>query len=249
MEGNVDYHGTVESKEVENVRVLRERFSKELEMFRRSFNGMVEAVLDVHSKLISEGPRPAKDVVRDLLIILISAKFIRSSKAAMNLLLNGYFYEVYMLWRTMLEDMERLYCFFKDEKSVIDWLEGKFMAEKALFIAPELFDENSRRLYSLLSDHVHANVRSFGTLIKARDVEALSKDVSAMVSKIFYPTLPDPIESYGDIICSIALNLLFLSFIKRVYEKKMGNNIRDKIERLITEILYYVEKFLSSARF
>ena len=29
MEGNVDYHGTVESKEVENVGVLRERFSKE----------------------------------------------------------------------------------------------------------------------------------------------------------------------------------------------------------------------------
>lgn len=229
-EDDVDYYGTFESAEIENVKVLHEKFSKELEMFKRSFSVMTEAVLDVHNKLVlSQAPTPVKDFA----ITLVSAKFIRSSKAALNLLLDGYLYEANILWRAMLEDILLLNCFLKDEKSASDWLIGKLKVRKARRLIPELSsDENFKRTYSWLSDYVHTNPHSFGLITEFGDKEATLK---------ISPTLTQWI---GDlIIFPMAFNFIFLIFIKHTYGEKIENNIRDKMEQLIVEISSLFKKF------
>jgi uncharacterized protein YdhG (YjbR/CyaY superfamily) len=231
IEGDVDYYGTVEPDEVENVRVLHEKFSKELEMFKRSFNVMVEGVLDAHNKFAFS---PAPMSVKDFAIALVSAKFIRSSKAALNLLLNGYLYEAYILWRTMLEDILRLNCFLKDEKSASDWLKGKLKVRKTRRIAQELsLDENFRQLYSWLSDYVHTNPQSFGLIFEVENEKATLK---------ISPTLPKSTkDQITIIIVPIAFNFIFLTFIKQAYGEKIEKNVRDKIEQLIIEISPYLK--------
>jgi hypothetical protein len=214
-EDDVDYYGNFESVEIENVKVLHEKFSKELEMYKRSFSVMTEAVLDVHNKLaLSQAPTPVKDFA----ITLVSAKFIRSSKAALNLLLNGYLYEANILWRAMLENILLLNCFLKDEKSASDWIKGKLKVGKVRRVVPELSsDDNFKRTYSWLSDYVHTNPPSFRSITEFGDKEVTLK---------IYPTLTQWIKDF--IIFPIAFNFIFLIFIKLTYGEKIEKNIRDK---------------------
>jgi len=200
-EDDVDYYGNFESVEIENVKVLHEKFSKELEMYKRSFSVMTEAVLDVHNKLaLSQAPTPVKDFA----ITLVSAKFIRSSKAALNLLLNGYLYEANILWRAMLENILLLNCFLK--------------VRKVRRLIQELSsDENFKRTYSWLSDYVHTNPPSFRSITEFGDKEVTLK---------IYPTLTQWIKDF--IIFPIAFNFIFLIFIKLTYGEKIEKNIRDK---------------------
>lgn len=81
-ERNKDYYGIVESIEIENVQFLTEKFSKELELFRYGFNLLAEIIFDVKHEISK-----SKESItpRDFAIIMISSKFLLSSKALLNL--------------------------------------------------------------------------------------------------------------------------------------------------------------------
>ena len=208
--GEIDHYGIVESIEVENVKVLNERFHKELELFRHSFNLLAEAIIDIHNKLVrSEDPLLA----RDLAFILISAKLLLSSKALLNLSLNGYLYEANVLSRTMLEDFLRLQCFLKDKKSADKWLKGKLKLKKVRRIVPEFsLQGDFKLLYDTLCDYVHTNPHSLASLTEVSD--------EGMYVKIS-PTLPDSTEDQiAIVIVPVAFNFISLKIIMEAYEEK-----------------------------
>jgi hypothetical protein len=234
-------YGIFESKEKESFRILHEKCSGELEILKRSFGIMIRALLDVYGKLKSEGPRPRNVVLKRLAMIWVSANYIRTSKAAMNLLLNGYPYECCVLLRTMLESINLLRLFFRSKKLVIDWLGGKII-KKALRnihnIAPEPFDKEFSQMYSVLSNYVHVGRRSLETPVKVtgRDLEKL-RDMDEFISIILHPTTSwDDIEGQAMIILLILSNLHFLLFITRMFEKKMERDIVDSIEGFCAEV-------------
>jgi hypothetical protein len=134
----------------------------------------------------------------------------------------------------MLEDILRLNCFLKDEKSASDWLKGKLKVRKTRRIAQELsLDENFRQLYSWLSDYVHTNPQSFGLIFEVENEKATLK---------ISPTLPKSTkDQITIIIVPIAFNFIFLTFIKQAYGEKIEKNVRDKIEQLIIEISPYLK--------
>jgi hypothetical protein len=233
-------YGIFESKEKESFRILHEKCSGELEMLKRSFDIMIRALLDVCSKLKSEGPRPNVVLERQAMI-WVSANYIRTSKAAMNLLLNGYPYECCVLLRTMLESINLLRLFSRSKKLVIDWLRGKII-KKALRnihnIAPEPFDKELSQMYSVLSNYVHVGRCSLETPVKVtgRDLEKL-RDMDEFISIILHPTTSwDDIEGRAMIISLILSNLQFLLFITRMFEKKMERDIIDSIEGFSAEV-------------
>lgn len=81
-ERHTDHYGIVESVEIENVQFLTKRFSKELEFFMDSFNLLAEIIFDIkHEISKSKG----SVLSRDLAILMVSSKFLLSSKALLNL--------------------------------------------------------------------------------------------------------------------------------------------------------------------
>jgi len=236
--GDADPYGIVESVEVENVKVLNERFSKELELFRRSFNLLVEAIIDIHNKLQCSESHPL--LARNLAFTLISAKFILSSKALLNLSLNGYPYEANVLSRTMLEDLLRLHCFLKDEKSAEEWLTRNLNVKKAKCIAPELsLDEHFKWLYNWLSHYVHTNPPSLSSL-----TEVSNERIQVKIS----PILPHSTEDQAAIvIVPLAFNFIFLKIIMKACEEKIESDIKKRILQLTEQILFHFEKFIVSS--
>ena len=231
----IDHYGIVESIEVENVKVLNERFHKELELVRHSFNLLAEAIIDIHNKLKrSEDPLLA----RDFAFILISAKLLQSSKALLNLSLNGYEYQANVLSRMMLEDFLLLKCFIKNEKSAEKWLKGNLNLKEAKCIVAEFFlDENFNWLYNKLCDYVHTNPPSFSSLTEASD-----KRIEVKIS----PTLPDSIEDQAAIvIVPLAFNCIFLQIIMETYEEKIESDIKNRISELTEQILFHFGKLFT----
>jgi len=229
----MDHYGTVESVEIQNVRILNEKFSKELEFFRHSFNLLAETIIDLSNKLYhTENPH----LLRDMVILMVSSKLLLSSKALLNLSLNGYEYEARVLIRTMLEDFLRCECFFNDEETAHKWLQGTLSIEEVKCIVPNLsLNENFKWIYKTLSDYVHTNPSSLGSLIKVSD-----KSVYVKIS----PNLPDSTEDQAAIVVPlIGFNIISLEILRNAYEEKIETAIKKRISQLTEQILPYLKKF------
>lgn len=236
---NVDHYGTVELVEIQNVKVFNEKFSKELELFRQGFNLLAETCIDIYNKL-----RHTKEpiLVRDFVILMFSSKFLLSSKALLNLVLNGYEYEAKILMRSMLEQLLLCEGFLKEEGLVDKWLKGKLSISEVKCVVQEVsLDENFRWLYETLSDYVHTNPPGLGEQIKVLDEgEGLSVKIA--------PVIPDSTEDQVDILhfptCYI---ILYLIILKNAYEEKIDIETKERVSRFIEQMLTYFTRIYSAS--
>jgi len=195
---------------------------------------ITEAIINIHNKLVrSEEPISA----RDLAFILISAKLLLSTKALLNLSLNGYLYERNILSRAMLEDFLRLQCFLKDEKAAKEWLTGNLPVQTVKCIVPELsLDKDFKWLYDALCNYVHTNPSSLSSL-----TEFSEEGIGVKIS----PILPDSTEDQtAIIIVPVAFNFIFLKIITEAYEERIESDIKNRFSQLTDQMLLYFEKFL-----
>jgi len=224
----MDHYETVESVELNNVRIMHARFSKELELFRCNFNLLAETLRSIINKL-----KVLK--VRDFAVVIVSSKLLLSSKAILNLEMNGYDYEARVIMRTMLEDLLRIICFVRDEKMAQKWLKGKLQAsEVKSFVHDLFFNENSKELYNELSDFVHTNPKGLGSLVD-------KKEPGVRIS----PLLPD---SYEEQMANIGLPTLYLilllNVIKDAYNEKIEPPLMNKISKSIEHTLLHFKTLL-----
>lgn len=143
-------------------------FKKEFELYERSFNLLLETVSYLCDLTTKE--KPFGSMAKDA-IMFIMPRIVQSMQSIRILSLKGYYYDVSVLRRSLIESIGLCAYFALNEKEAKNWLEGKDvkMAKIRLFdYIPKLLgreDDSGKSVYGQLSRYVHTNIRAIVTLI------------------------------------------------------------------------------------
>ncbi len=155
--------------EKENIEKTKTLFGEQI----KNYIDFYELLYNLHEHAGNQSI--AKKIIfdhRDSVVLMISARIVLTSKAYLDLVLKGYYYDSEVIYRSLVESIGvmRLLVNCKDtekaNKYAKKWLKGKLELRT---VKEELnLTKNSEfsRLYGGLSDYVHSNFEAVGTLIK-----------------------------------------------------------------------------------
>jgi len=184
--------------EDENTKRTLRQFGNDFELYKRSLNLLCKTthhLCELTEKDPSKIPRAKK------LILMIISRIIQSMQSIAILNLKGYYYDVKVLERCLIESMGLCAYFALNEKETMNWINGKkdkIAKIKLIDYIPLLLDLKERRgasFYGKLSGYVHANARAVASIIVDVDHEGISFPLTPIydrekVSEIsFNPTL------------------------------------------------------------
>lgn len=155
--------------EKENVEKTKALFGKQIQ----NYIDFYEVLYNLHEH--SGNQSRVKNVIydyRDSAVIMLSSRIVISSKAYLDLVLKGYYYDSEVIFRSLVESIGimRLLvgCRDKQKANLLahKWIKGKLdhqTVKKELNLSP---DNRYSRLYRDLCDYVHSNFDAVKTLSK-----------------------------------------------------------------------------------
>ena len=144
------------------------------------FGGQIKNYVDFYELLYNlheyaGNQSRAKKIIydyKDSVVLMLSARIVVTSKAYLDLVLKGYYYDSEVVFRSLVEtlDIMRLLVGCKDKQKANlfagKWLKGKLNHQTVRQELNLTQGEEYSRLYSELCDYVHSNFDAVKTLIK-----------------------------------------------------------------------------------
>jgi hypothetical protein len=140
--------------EGDNIRLTEKHYKKAIDFYIESVNLLHEVVLNI---LGSAKKQKRKSTNVESVICVNCARIISSSRVLLDLVMKGYYYDAYIIQRSLVENALLIECFTRDEKYAKKWVNGELKMSKVkeklgLYSSQEFVD-----MYATLSDFVHAN--------------------------------------------------------------------------------------------
>jgi len=210
-------------------------FRKEFELYKRSFNLLSETV-----SYLLDSTKDKRSDSRESAIFSIMPRIIRSMQSIKNLTLKGYYYDVSVLERSLVESMGLCAYLALNKKEAENWIKGKDVkiAKIKLFdyvlklLSIKNVDEESYRLYGELCGYVHTTARAIVSLV---DFNYPSGQIGLQFTSVFDKDRVREIASYPTIM---------LAIVKEIFHKRLPEKKKAEIMKLLEE--YVTEKGLNS---
>lgn len=216
--------------EEENTRKALSQLKKDFEIYENSLNLLMETIDQIAS--FSSPKRRYSGAKAAIMSIL--PRIIQSMQSIRILALKGYYYDVAVLQRSLLESIGLCAYFALNEEEARNWIKGGDVKIAKI----ELFDyvflligekgtRGARSVYGELCRYVHANVRAIISLVD---------DIDRTKGTIAFHFLPefDKNTCRESISCFPTLMLLVLS---EIFENELGDKTRKGIVRIVEEYL------------
>jgi hypothetical protein len=211
-----DYFKNVNEIEELNVKLSQEHLSEDLQKYELSVNVLAQTLNEIHLSFKDRELTPEKKIVT----VMLAYRFLIASKCLFKIATSGYYYESFVLLRSMEENV--IYClsFEVSNDCAKKWFTKDGLKLKE---AKEAIKGSSRNLsykgYNYLCDYVHSNKPAIARFQKLRENRGIE-----------IPTGPDfTKEGYRLFRAFRALNMSLLSVLVDVFiddlEKKAKNTI------------------------
>lgn len=158
----VDYFKYINEMEEQNVRLSKKHFTEDLQKYELTVNVLAQTLHEINQSFKGRVLTPTKKIAT----IMLSSRFMLASKCLFNIILEGYYYEAWILLRSLQENVFYCLCFAESNEHARQWLK-KGLRLKAV---KKIIKLSSRPLvkeaYSFMSDFVHSNMPAIARLAK-----------------------------------------------------------------------------------
>lgn len=171
--------------EDDNTRKTLSRFGKDFELYKRFFNLLCETIHHLY-ELMEKDPRKIPKTKK--IILMITNRIVQLMQSIRVLNLKGYYCEVRVLERCLLESMGLCAYFALNEEETDNWIRSKgSMAKIRLVDYISLLlgvkGHSGIPFYSKLSKHVHTDVEAIASLVVDIDLEGISFALTPIFDK------------------------------------------------------------------
>lgn len=225
---NSDHFNTSLKKEEEITRNTLSQFKRELEFYERSFNLAYDVICYLYDLTKSKKTSKGK-----FAIFCMLPRLFGTMQSIRILGLKGYYYDVAILDRTILENLGLCWYLARNEDEAGNWLTGKdisiprikLLVELVSLLSPEKKKEG-KALYGELCNYVHANLRAVGPSF----LTPSSSDEEIRVDVDFPPFYRKKRVPYISL-----YPIMLLIIIMEVFKSELGNKWIEKIWNIIRE--------------
>lgn len=237
------YQNVLEAEQ-EAIEYAEENFPNEIELFKASYNELVNTLHHLNRKpgVHIINPSSIKST-KETFITFILSKFISSSIVAFTLIMKGYYMKARIILRSMLEDWELIEFFSLYPEKIRDWLGDKIKIQDIANIlrtnSPKIgpIYKALSWLYHYYSDFVHPTREFLNEYLEA---DASTRIIYLQIAPVFKE------EEFDKCIhVLLGLNGVVLHSLKQIFE----NYIREtQIENSINQILKSLGEYHLSRR-
>lgn len=188
----VDYFKHVEESEEQNIKLSQQHLLQDLQKYELSVN-VLARTLNLIDKAFSVIEGKVLKPESKIAAVLLASKFMVSAKCLFNVVMQGYYYEAWILMRNLQDDAFYCLCFVEFNDYAKLWLE-KRLSMKAVFRRVGKLVKPSHRKHvrdarGFMSDFVHSKmpaVARFVTyerkpIIKPQEKPEFRKDANILL--------------------------------------------------------------------
>lgn len=180
---NADYFHVSLRNEDETTRNTLSQFKREFEFYERSFN----LAYDVVSYLYDLTKNKKHYSISKFAIFTTLPRLFGTMQSIRILALKGYYYDVAMLERSLIENFGLCIYLAENEEEARKWLRGKDigvpkikLVDRVLSLLSKETGEEGKAMYGKASNYVHASLRAIGPSFVTRtsaSIEELRVDI------------------------------------------------------------------------
>jgi hypothetical protein len=159
----VDYFRHVSEMEELNIRLSQRHFSEDLRRYELTVNVLAQTLNEINQSFKGRVLTPEKKIAT----VMLSSRYMVASKCLFNIILQGYYYEAWILLRSMQENVFYCLCFAESNDHAKQWFTKEGLRLRKV---KEVIKLSSRPLvkeaYGFMSDFVHSNMPAIASLVK-----------------------------------------------------------------------------------
>jgi hypothetical protein len=159
----IDYFRYVQEMEEQNIRLSQRSFSDDLQKYEMSVNILAQTLNRINQSFKGRILTPERKIAA----VLLSSRFLVASKCFFNIALQGYYYEAWILLRSLQENTFYCLSFVESNDCARRWLTKDGLK---LIIVKKAIKFSSRPLvkeaYGFMSDFVHSNMPAIARFVK-----------------------------------------------------------------------------------
>lgn len=217
-----DFFKNVNEMEEQNVRLSQEHLSEDLQKYELSVNVLAQTLNEINLSFKDRELTPEKKIAT----VMLAYRFLIASKCFFNIATSGYYYESFILLRSMEENV--IYClsFEVSNDCAKKWFTKDGLKWKE---AREAIKGSSRNLsykgYDYLCDYVHSNKPAIARFLKFMENREIEQPKGPEVTK----------EGYRLFRAFRALNISLLSVLVAVFKDDLEKKAKNTITTFVLE--------------
>jgi len=223
----LDYFDQITKREVRNIQKTEKYISKDLELYKKSFNMLFHA-FKLLTKSYSEKWSHSKRA-----IYLILPRIIMSTKTSVDLLTRGYYFDHIVVERSLMESVALLTLFSRNEAAAKKWLTFEEVELPKWKLMHQLFSSPTKKLIALVNksyaEQSHFVHSSFAAIIT--EFSRHLKKEFLQIPRFRKSLIADALDAPPSLLVLLILVYLYKEEMKKDFSRKVTNLIAEKITK------------------
>ena len=165
----VDYFKYVTEMEEQNIRLSQEYFSQDLQRYELSVNVLTQT-LNMIDKAFSVAEGKYLKPESKIATVLLASRFMVSAKCLFNMIVQGYYYEAWILMRNLQENVAYCLCFAESNDYAKLWFKKRLSTRVAFKKVRKVIQRNYRKhlkdARDFMDEFVHSKMPAVARFVK-----------------------------------------------------------------------------------
>jgi len=164
----VDYFKLVNEREEQNIKLSQRCFSQDLQKYKLSVNVLAQTLKSIEQAFKGKVLQPETKIAT----VLVSSRFMVSSKCLFNMVVQGYYYDAWIVLRSLQENVFYCLCFAESNDYAKRWFKKQSEKKNELRLkeVKRVIELSSKphvwEAYSFMSDFVHSNMPAIARIVE-----------------------------------------------------------------------------------
>jgi len=218
----VDYFKYVNEMEEQNIRLSQGHFSEDLQKYELTVNVLAQTLHEINQSFKGRVLTPEKKITT----VMLSSRYMVASKCLFNIILQGYYYEAWILLRSLQENVFYCLCFAESNEHARQWLRKEGLRLKKV---KKVIRLGSRPLvkeaYGFMSDFVHSNMPAIARFVKFEEKP-----------KVKPPERPEFRKNANNLLKAFrTLNTSMLLILVDIFKEDLNKETKDIVTTFVRE--------------
>ncbi len=165
----VDYFKYVEESEEQNIKLSQQYFSQDLQRYELSVN-VLARTLNLIDKAFSVIEGKVLKPESKIAAVLLASKFMVSAKCLFNAVMQGYYYEAWILMRNLQDGVACCLCFVESNDYAKLWFERRLRTrtvfKKVRKVIKPSYRKHLKDARDFMDDFVHSKMPAVARFVK-----------------------------------------------------------------------------------
>lgn len=165
----IDYFKYINEMEAQNSKLSQKHFSQDLKKYELSLN-VLARTLKLIDQAFSVAERKVLRPESKIAAVLLSSRFMISAKCLFNMIVQGYYYEAWVLMRNLEENVAYCLCFAESKDYAKLWFKKKLrisaVFRKVRKIVQPSYRKHIKDARDFMSEFVHSKMPAVARFVK-----------------------------------------------------------------------------------